>query len=182
MRQLWEVQPEENCLSTQRSWEARRFHGWHGAPEFQYYSRLVGFRRDKCWASKILLWLIAATLKAKLWQKKRVSGCFCKVQGISRRPHSQQTVIAKVQTSLWFTHKISRGFIFQNRHFPAPLCSRHDFENERFMFFFFTHAVETGNYLKDSWQTWSMHISARKTSWWHLAISKYCIFPIYCID
>lgn len=70
VRQLWEVQPEENYLSMQHSWEARRFHGWHGAPEFQYHSRLVGFWRDKCRASKILLWLIAATLKAKLWQKK----------------------------------------------------------------------------------------------------------------
>ena len=71
VRQLWEVQPEENCPSVQRLCEAGRLHGWHGAPEFQYYSRLVGFLRDECWASKILLWLIAATLKAKPGQKKK---------------------------------------------------------------------------------------------------------------
>lgn len=70
VRQLWELQPEENCPSVQCLREAGRLHGWHGAPEFQYYSRLVGFLRDECWASKILLWLIAATLKAKLRQKK----------------------------------------------------------------------------------------------------------------
>lgn len=70
VRQLWEVQPEENCPSVQRLCEAGRLHGWHGAPEFQYYSRLVGFLRDERWASKILLWLIAATLKAKPGQKK----------------------------------------------------------------------------------------------------------------
>lgn len=71
VRQLWELQPEENCPSVQCLREAGRLHGWHGAPEFQYYSRLVGFLRDECWASKILLWLIAATLKAKLRQKKK---------------------------------------------------------------------------------------------------------------
>lgn len=70
VRQLWEVQPEENCPSVQRLCEAGRLHGWHGAPEFQYYSRLVGFLSDERWASKILLWLIAATLKAKPGQKK----------------------------------------------------------------------------------------------------------------
>lgn len=71
VRQLWEPQPEENCPSVQRSWEAGRLHGWHGAPEFQYYSRLVGFLWDLCWASRILLWLIAATLKAKSGQRRR---------------------------------------------------------------------------------------------------------------
>lgn len=73
VRQLWEPQPEENCPSVQRSWEAGRLHGWHGAPEFQYYSRLVGFLWDLHWASRILLWLIAATLKAKSGQRRR--GC-----------------------------------------------------------------------------------------------------------
>lgn len=71
VRQLWEPQPEENCPSVQRSWEAGRLHGWHGAPEFQYYSRLVGFLWDLHWASRILLWLIAATLKAKSGQRRR---------------------------------------------------------------------------------------------------------------
>lgn len=72
VRQLWEVQPEENCPSVQCLWEAGRLHGWHGAPEFQYNSRLVGFLRDERWASKILLWLIAATLKAKPRQKRGI--------------------------------------------------------------------------------------------------------------
>lgn len=71
VRQLWEPQPEENCPSVQCSWEAGRLHGWHGAPEFQYYSRLVGFLWDLHWASRILLWLIAATLKAKSGQRRR---------------------------------------------------------------------------------------------------------------
>lgn len=71
VRQLWEVQLEENCPSVQRLWEAGRLHGWHGAPEFQYYSRLVGFLRDERWASKILLWLIAVTLKAKPRPQKK---------------------------------------------------------------------------------------------------------------
>lgn len=71
VRQLWEPQPEENCPSVQRSWEAGRLHGWHGSPEFQYYSRLVGFLWDLHWASRILLWLIAATLKAKSGQRRR---------------------------------------------------------------------------------------------------------------
>lgn len=72
VRQLWEVQPEENCPSVHCLWEAGRLHGWHGAPEFQNYSRLVGFLRDERWASKILLWLIAATLKAKPRQKRGI--------------------------------------------------------------------------------------------------------------
>lgn len=46
VRQLWEPQPGENCPSVQHSWEAGRLHGWHGAPEFQYYSRLLGFLWD----------------------------------------------------------------------------------------------------------------------------------------
>lgn len=75
VRQLWEVQPEENCSSTQCLSEAGRLNGWHGAPEFQYCSRLVGFRRDECRASKILLWLIAVTLKAKLRQKRGYTEC-----------------------------------------------------------------------------------------------------------
>lgn len=45
--------------------DAGRLHGWHGTPEFQNYSRSAGFRRDEHRTSKILLWLIAVTLKAK---------------------------------------------------------------------------------------------------------------------
>lgn len=114
VRQLWELQPEENCPSVQCLREAGRLHGWHGAPEFQYYSRLVGFLRDECWASKILLWLIAATLKAKLRQKKK--GVH-RVSGLLNSCNCQHNV----QTCLWFTLKISHGFIFQNRHFPVLL-------------------------------------------------------------
>lgn len=40
VRQLWEHQPEENCPSAQYLREAGRLHGWHGSPEFQYYTHV----------------------------------------------------------------------------------------------------------------------------------------------
>lgn len=56
------------CTVLARGREASRLAWCSGIPIL--YSRLVGFLRDECWASIILLWLIAATLKAKTRLKK----------------------------------------------------------------------------------------------------------------
>lgn len=120
VRQLWKLQPEENCPSVQCLWEAGRLHGWHGVPEFQYYSNLVGFLRDELWASKILLWLIAATLKAKPRPKEGYTECLA--CWIARIAHIM------FKTCLWFIVKISLRFMFQNiSSFTSVWFSKWDF-------------------------------------------------------
>lgn len=63
------------------------------------------------------------------------------------------------EASLWCTHKISLGFIFQKQTFSSStLVLTWFWENEPVAFFFFTHAITAGNYLKDSsWQRWTTH-------------------------